>query len=295
MTAIETRAAPSGPLREFWHYFSENSGAVAGLIIIVAVTALAILAPVVAPHSPILTDSTAFLRPPVWQQGGSWSFPLGTDAIGRDMLSRLIYGARLSLLIGIVVVAISIAVGTVLGLVAGFFRGVVEIAIMRMMDIILTLPSLLLAIVIVAILGPGLVNAMLAVAVVVLPHYVRVVRAAVISEMSRDYVTAAKVAGANRLRLMFKEVLPNCAAPLIVQASLGISTAILDAAALGFLGLGAQPPAAEWGTMLADAREFVLRAWWVVTLPGIMILVTVLAFNLLGDGLRDAFDPKLRR
>ena len=138
-------------------------------------------------------------------------------------------------------------------------------------------------------------NAMLAVAVVVLPHYVRVTRAAVISETSRDYVTAAKVAGAGRLRLMFKEVLPNCMAPLIVQASLGISTAILDAAALGFLGLGAQPPAAEWGTMLADAREFVLRAWWVVTLPGIMILVTVLAFNLLGDGLRDALDPKLKR
>ena len=295
MTTIETRAAPPGPLREFWHYFSENTGAVAGLIIIVAVVILAVLAPVVAPHSPILTNSTAFLRPPVWQQGGSWTYPLGTDAIGRDMLSRLIYGARLSLLIGISVVAISIAVGTVLGLVAGFFRGIVEITIMRIMDIILTLPSLLLAIVIVAILGPGLMNAMLAVAVVVLPHYVRVIRAAVISEVSRDYVTAAKVCGAGKLRLMFKEVLPNCTAPLIVQASLGISTAILDAAALGFLGLGAQPPSAEWGTMLADAREFVLRAWWVVTLPGIMILVTVLAFNLLGDGLRDAFDPKLKR
>jgi len=295
MTAIETRAAPPGSLREFWHYFSENRGAVAGLVIIVAVVVLAILAPVVAPHSPVLTNNAAFLRPPVWQQGGSWTFPLGTDAIGRDMLSRLIYGARLSLLIGISVVAISIAVGTVLGLVAGFVRGIVEIAIMRTMDIILTLPSLLLAIVIVAILGPGLMNAMLAVAVVVLPHYVRVTRAAVISETSRDYVTAAKVAGAGRLRLMFKEVLPNCTAPLIVQASLGISTAILDAAALGFLGLGAQPPSAEWGTMLADAREFVLRAWWVVTLPGIMILITVLAFNLLGDGLRDALDPKLRR
>ena len=182
MTAIETRAAPPGPLREFWHYFSENSGAVAGLIIIVAVTILAVLAPVVAPHSPNLTNSTAFLRPPVWQQGGSWTYPLGTDAIGRDMLSRLIYGARLSLLIGISVVAISIVVGTVLGLVAGFFRGIVEIVIMRIMDIILTLPSLLLAIVIVAILGPGLMNAMLAVAVVVLPHYVRATRAAVISK-----------------------------------------------------------------------------------------------------------------
>jgi dipeptide transport system permease protein len=157
------------------------------------------------------------------------------------------------------------------------------------------MPSLFLAIVIVAILGPGLMNAMLAVAVVVLPHYVRLTRAAVMSELARPYVTAARVAGAGTARLMFRTVLPNCMAPLIVQASLGISTAILDAAALGFLGLGAQPPAPEWGTMLADAREFVLRAWWVVTLPGVMILVTVLAFNLLGDGLRDALDPKLKR
>ena len=166
------------------------------------------------------------------------------------------------------VVAISIVVGTVLGLVAGFFRGLTEIFIMRLMDIILTLPSLLLAIVIVAVLGPGLMNSMLAVALVILPHYVRLARAAVITETSKDYVTAARVSGAGTMRLMFREVLPNCTAPLIVQASLGISTAILDAAALGFLGLGAQPPSPEWGTMLADAREFVLRAWWVVTFPG---------------------------
>jgi dipeptide transport system permease protein len=199
------------------------------------------------------------------------------------------------LAIGLAVVALSVVIGTVLGLTAGYFRGIFEIAVMRLMDIILTLPSLLLAIVIVAILGPGLMNAMLAVAVVVLPHYVRITRAAVISEMSRDYVTAARMNGAGHLRLMFNEVLPNCTAPLIVQASLGISAAILDAAALGFLGLGAQPPSPEWGTMLADAREFVLRAWWVVTFPGLAILITVLAFNLLGDGLRDAFDPKLKR
>lgn len=287
--------APPGPLREFWHYFSENTGAVAGLVVIIVVVLLAIFAPLIAPHSPILTNNQAFLKPPVWQTGGSWVYPLGTDAIGRDMLSRLIWGARLSLLIGISVVAMTIVAGTTLGLVAGFFRGAVEIVIMRIMDIILTLPSLLLAIVVVAILGPGIINAMLAIAVVALPYYVRVTRAAVITEVSRDYVTAAKVSGAGRLRLMFKEVLPNCAAPLIVQASLGISSAILDAAALGFLGLGAQPPAAEWGTMLADAREFVLRAWWVVTFPGLMILITVLAFNLLGDGLRDALDPKLKR
>ena len=285
---------PRGRLRDFWGYFSANHGAVAGLVIVIAVLSMAAFANVLAPYPPDLTNNAVFLKPPAWQAGGSWAYPLGTDAIGRDILSRLIYGARLSLLIGIAVVAIAIVVGIALGLVAGFFRGVVEIAIMRTMDIILTLPSLLLAIVIVAILGPGLMNAMLAVVVVVLPHYVRITRAAVITETSKDYVTAARASGATKLRLMFSEVLPNCAAPLIVQASLGVSTAILDAAALGFLGLGAQPPASEWGTMLADAREFVLRAWWVVTFPGLMILLTVLAFNLLGDGLRDALDPKLR-
>jgi len=288
-------AAPPGPLREFWGYFSANRGAVAGLVVVVAVLLTAVFADVLAPYPPNLTNNAAFLQPPAWQAGGSWAYPLGTDAIGRDILSRLIHGARLSLLIGIAVVAVSIVTGIILGLVAGFRRGVTEIAIMRLMDIILSLPSLLLAIVIVAILGPGIMNAMLAVAVVVLPHYVRLTRASVITETAKDYVTAARANGAGRLRLMFSEVLPNCAAPLIVQATLGVSTAILDAAALGFLGLGAQPPASEWGTMLADAREFVLRAWWVVTFPGLAILITVLAFNLLGDGLRDALDPKLKR
>jgi len=287
--------SPPGPLREFWGYFSKNHGAVAGLAVIVVVFSMAAFANLLAPYPPDLTNNTAFLKPPAWQAGGSTAYLLGTDAIGRDMLSRLIYGARLSLLIGVAVVALSIVVGITLGLLAGFARGVAEIAIMRLMDIILTLPSLLLAIVIVAILGPGIMNAMLAVAVVVLPHYVRITRAAVITETAKDYVTAARANGAGLARLMFVEVLPNCAPPLIVQASLGVSVAILDAAALGFLGLGAQPPASEWGTMLADAREFVLRAWWVVTFPGIMILATVLAFNLLGDGLRDALDPKLKR
>jgi dipeptide transport system permease protein len=286
---------PPHPLREFWSYFSANRGAVAGLFVIVAVLLMAVFADLIAPHSPYLTNNEAFLRPPFWQEGGSWTYPLGTDAIGRDILSRLLYGARLSLVIGIAVVALAMALGIVLGLVAGFYKGIIEIVIMRLMDIVLTLPSLLLAIVIVAILGPGLMNAMLAVAIVVLPHYVRITRAAVIGETAKDYVVAARVSGAGTLRLMFKEVLPNCAAPLIVQATLGVSTAILDAAALGFLGLGAQPPTPEWGTMLADAREFVLRAWWVVTLPGLAILITVLAFNLLGDGLRDALDPKLKR
>jgi dipeptide transport system permease protein len=292
---VSAQTAPAHPLVDFWRYFSANRGAMGGLLVVSAVLLLALFANFVAPYPPDLTDNTVFLVPPAWQAGGSSAHLLGTDAIGRDILSRLIYGARLSLTIGIAVVALSVIVGTALGLLAGYFRGIFEIAIMRLMDILLTMPSLLLAIVIVAILGPGMMNAMLAVSIVLLPHYVRITRAAVISETSRDYVTAARMGGAGHLRVMFIEVLPNCAAPLIVQASLGISTAILDAAALGFLGLGAQPPDPEWGTMLADAREFVLRAWWVVTFPGLMILITVLAFNLLGDGLRDALDPKLKR
>jgi dipeptide transport system permease protein len=292
---VKPAPTPPGPWREFWISFSANHGAVGGMAVVAVLLLLALFAPWIAPHAPDVTNSAAFLKPPAWTAGGSTQFLLGTDAIGRDILSRLIHGARLSLSIGLAVVAISVVVGIALGLIAGFARGITEIFIMRLMDIILTLPSLLLAIVIVAILGPGLVNAMLAVAVVVLPHYVRITRAAVIAEVARDYVTAARVSGAGTLRLMFSEVLPNCAAPLIVQASLGVSTAILDAAALGFLGLGAQPPSPEWGTMLADAREFVLRAWWVVTFPGLLILTAVLAFNLMGDGLRDALDPKLKR
>lgn len=294
-TTTAVAPAPVHPLRDFWRYFSANKGAVAGLVIVLGVMLVALLADFIAPYAPDLTDNSVFLVPPAWQAGGSSAHLLGTDAIGRDILSRLIYGSRLSLSIGVAVVAMSLVIGVFLGLLAGYFRGAFETTIMRLMDIILTLPSLLLAIVIVAILGPGMINAMLAVSIVVLPHYVRITRAAVISEASRDYVTAARMGGAGHWRLMFSEVLPNCTAPLIVQASLGISAAILDAAALGFLGLGAQPPSPEWGTMLADAREFVLRAWWVVTFPGLAILITVLAFNLLGDGLRDALDPKLKR
>jgi len=294
-SATQAHAGPPHPFVEFVSYFSANRGAVIGLGVIGVLGVLGVFAEFIAPFSPIQTNTQVFLKPPVWQEGGVAGYWLGTDAIGRDMLSRLIYGARLSLLIGFAVVALSVTAGTILGLIAGFFRGIVEIVIMRMMDILLTLPTLLLAIIIVAILGPGIVNALIAVAIVLLPHYVRIVRATVIAETAKDYVTAARLTGAGNLRLIVKEILPNCAAPLIVQATLGISTAILDAAALGFIGLGAQPPTPEWGTMLADAREFVLRAWWVVTFPGIMILITVLAFNLLGDGLRDALDPKLKR
>ncbi len=296
---LETAAAPRNiraeRLREFWHYFSENNGAVAGLGVVVVLVLLAVFADVVAPHSPIEQYRGHFLEPPVWMEGGSWEFILGTDAVGRDILSRLIHGARYSLYVGAIVITIAFSVGITLGLVAGFFRGTIEVLIMRLMDIILAFPSILLALVLVTLLGPSLTNAMIAVAVVVLPHFVRLTRASVISESTRDYVTSARVAGARLPRLMFVTVLPNCMAPLIVQATLSFSTAILDAAALGFLGQGAQPPTPEWGAMLADAREFITRAWWVVTFPGLAILITVLAINLFGDGLRDALDPKMKR
>jgi dipeptide transport system permease protein len=220
---------------------------------------------------------------------------LGTDAVGRDLLSRIIHGGRWSLFIGLIVILISMTGGIVLGLVAAFSKGVVDTLIMRVLDILLAIPSLLLALVVVAILGPGLFNAMFAVALVYMPHYARLVRGSAMSELQKDYVTASRVAGASTLRMMFVTVLPNCAPPLIVQATLGFSTAVLDMAALGFLGMGAQPPTPEWGTMLADAREFILRAWWVVTFPGLAILISVLAVNLMGDGLRDVLDPKLKR
>jgi dipeptide transport system permease protein len=281
-----------GKLRLFWASFAQNRGAVVGLGITVLLIVVALLADVVAPHSPIEQFRDNFLTPPAWESGGTERFLLGTDDVGRDMLSRLIYGARLSLLIGIMVVALSLSVGTVLGLTAAFAGGFVDVAIMRFMDIVLVFPSLLLAIVIVAILGPGLFNAMIAVAVVILPSFTRLTRAAA---LARDYVTATRCAGAGHLRLMFDTVLPNCLGPLIVQGTLAFATAILDAASLGFLGLGAQPPTPEWGTMLAGALQFYQRAWWVLTFPGLAILLAVLAFNLFGDGLRDALDPKLRR
>ncbi|HEY9550416.1 MAG TPA: ABC transporter permease subunit [Kiloniellaceae bacterium] len=294
-TAAVKRNVRAEQLREFWHYFSENNGAVAGLVIVGILVLLAIFADLVAPHSPVEQFREHFLAPPVWMEGGSWEFVLGTDAVGRDMLSRLIHGARYSLYVGTIVIVIAFSAGITLGLIAGFFRGTVETLIARSMDIILAFPSILLALVLVTILGPSLTNAMIAVAVVVLPHFVRLTRASVISESARDYVTSARVAGARLPRLMFVTVLPNCMAPLIVQATLSFSTAILDAAALGFLGQGAQPPTPEWGAMLADSREFITRAWWVVTFPGLAILITVLAINLFGDGLRDALDPKMKR
>jgi dipeptide transport system permease protein len=283
-------------MAELWRDFRRNRGAVVGLGVIVLLVLVALLADLIAPYSPSEQYRDATLRPPSFAPVGGHVFLLGTDPVGRDILSRLIHGTRLSFVIGAVSVALSLGGGVLLGLLAGFYRGTwIEFTIMRLMDVMLALPSLLLAVAVVAVLGPGLANAMYAIAIVMLPHFVRLTRGAVLGELARDYVAASRVAGASTPRLMFDTVLPNCAAPLIVQATLGFSSAILDAAALGFLGLGAQPPTPEWGSMLASALEFIQSAWWVVTLPGLAILVTVLAFNLTGDGLRDALDPKLKR
>ncbi|RJE84175.1 ABC transporter permease subunit [Paracoccus onubensis] len=282
-------------IAEFWFYFRQNRGAVAGLVVFILLVLIAIFAPLLAPHSPTAQYRDLLLVPPIWQEGGHEGYLLGTDAVGRDILSRLIFGAQYSLFIGIVVVSVALIGGTIIGLIAGFFGGWIDNFIMRVMDIILAFPSLLLALVLVAVLGPGLTNAMIAIAIVYQPHFARLTRAAVMAEQKREYVTAARVSGAGNLRLMFRTILPNCLAPLIVQATLSFSSAVLDSAALGFLGMGARPPAPEWGTMLAEAREFISSAWWVVTFPGLAILISVLAINLMGDGLRDALDPKLKR
>ena len=280
---------------EFWHYFSMNRGAVIGLAVVAIFIVLALLAPWIAPYAPEQQFRGLEKLPPSWTSGGQAAFLFGTDEVGRDILSRLIHGARYSLTIGLVVVSIAATVGIILGLLAGYFGGWVDVAIMRVMDIILAFPSLLLALVLVAILGPGLINAMLAIALVLQPHFARLVRASVMAEKNREYVTSARMAGAGHLRMMGITILPNCLGPLIVQATLSYSNAILDAAALGFLGMGAQPPTPEWGTMLAKGREFISSAPWIVTFPGLAILITVLAINLIGDGLRDALDPKLKR
>ena len=287
-------AQPFSPGREFATAFLGNRGALVAFLAFAAIVAGALLAPWLAPHDPVQQFRDHMLTPPLWQAGGLAQFPLGTDELGRCMLSRLLFGARVSLAIGLWAVLLALLPGVALGLVAAFHPRWVAPVVMRLMDILLALPGLLLAICVITILGPGLVNTVIAIAVGALPGYVRLTRASALAEMGREYVTASRVAGAGTLRLMFDTVLPNCLAPLIVNATLGFSSAILETAALGFLGLGVQPPLPEWGSMLSAARDYIERAPWVVTLPGLTILSTVLAVNLMGDGLRDALDPKLR-
>nr|WP_314741772.1 ABC transporter permease subunit [uncultured Haemophilus sp.] len=286
---------PKTPLQEFVYYFCQNRGAVIGLIFILIVLFAAIFAGWVAPFDPIEQNRSALLLPPMWFEGGNSTYILGTDDIGRDILSRIIYGARLSVFISLLIVVMSCVLGVILGLLAGYYGGTLDILIMRLVDIMLAIPSLLLTIGVVTILGPSLINAAIAIAIVSIPSYVRLTRASVMNEKNRDYVVASRVAGANVWRLMFIVILPNCLAPLIVQMTMGISNAILELAALGFLGIGAQPPTPELGTMLAESRGFMQSANWLVTIPGLAILSLVLAFNLMGDGLRDALDPKLKQ
>lgn len=282
------------PMLEQLSQLWRNKTAIAGLMIIVIFILVAIFAPTITPHDPLETSLYDQLKPPVWYEGGTTKNILGTDDLGRDILSRLIYGARISLMVSVISVSLAFFFGTLIGAVSGYKKGWIDNIIMRIMDIILSFPYILLAIVIVAYLGPSLENAMIAIGITYVPRFARIVRGSVLEECEKDYVTAARAIGANELRIIFLAILPNCMGPLIVQTTLNFASAILDAAALSFLGLGAQPPTPEWGAMIAQSRSLILRASWVMTLPGLAILFAVLGFNLLGDGLRDALDPRMR-
>lgn len=262
------------------------------LLVVTAV--FAIFAPLIAPYDPAQTFEGAYSLPPFFSDGWDPRFLLGTDDVGRDLFSRLIYGARISLLAGFAVTVLSLVIGVVLGALAGWKGGLVEAAVLRLMDTMMALPSILLAIVVVTILGPSLLNAVIAAAVTAVPGVVRLVRATIREEKSKPYSLSAKLYGAGGFRIVTMELLPNSLAPIFVQGTMGFGEGILNVAALGFLGLGARPPMAEWGTMLADSRAYVESQPWLVTAPGLCILIVILSFNLLGDHLRDVFDPKLK-
>lgn len=274
---------------ENWIMFRKNKTAMAGLIIIIFFILLAIFAPYISPHKPIEQNIEMRLTKPF-----TGNYILGTDDFGRDILTRIIYGSRISLMIGVVSVSISLFFGLIIGLTAGYYGGWYDNITMRLMDIMLAFPYILLAIVIVAVLGPSLINGMIAIGIVGIPQYARIIRSSVLAEKENDYVVAERSLGESDNKLMLFSILPNCIAPIIVQTTLGFANAILEAAGLSFLGLGAQPPTPEWGLMLASGKEFVANAWWVITFPGIAILLAVLGFNLLGDGLRDVLDPRLK-
>jgi len=276
-------------LQESIHQLRRNKAAIAGLIVIALFLFVGIFAPVISPHNP-LEQTISMRKAPPFTEG----YLLGTDSLGRDMLSRLIYGARISMIIGVVSVGIALFFGLLIGVVSGYYGGWFDKLVMRIIDIMLAFPYVLLTIVIVAILGASLTNAMIAIGISQVPRYVRLVRASVLAEKESDYVTAERSIGASNFELMFGSILPNCLAPISVQATLGVGEAILSSAALSFLGLGAQPPTPEWGLMIASSREFITSAWWIVTLPGIATLFAVLGFNLFGDGLRYILEPNLR-
>lgn len=267
----------------------KNRGAMAGLLCLTILAVVALFAQQIAPYDPIQVRMVAALQPP------SITHLLGTDEFGRDILSRIIHGSRVAFEIGILAAVIALGIGVTLGLLAGFYGGrLVDNVIMRFVDVMLGFPYLLLAMIIVSILGPSLFNAMIAVGIVNVPIYARLVRGSVLSIREREYVQACRAVGGTDLRIVLKHILPNVLGPIIIQATLGVGQAIINAAGLSFLGLGAQPPEAEWGAMLASGREYILRAPWVGAFPGMAIFVMVLGFNLMGDGLRDALDPKLK-
>ncbi|MCW8856333.1 MAG: ABC transporter permease subunit [Kangiella sp.] len=278
-----------------WQVFRRNKSAMTGSLILLIIVLMSLVGPWFAPHDPAQQFSDKILTPPLWYDNGEFLTPLGTDDLGRDMLSRLLHGARLSLKLTIMVVFAAAFIGILIGAAAAFLNSGLRTLLMRFMDLLLSLPSLLLAIAIVAIIGPGLPNAVYAVVIVLIPQFVKVTQGAISEELGKDYVMATRLDGAGHTRLLLHHVWPNIIPALIVQLTFSFSTALLDIAALGFLGLGAQPPIAEWGTMLSEARAFIQFAPWTMTLPGLAIFLTVLSINLVGDGLRDAFDPRLNR
>ncbi|MEP5220014.1 MAG: ABC transporter permease subunit [Lentilitoribacter sp.] len=272
--------------------FFQNRLAVLGLIIVVFNVLIAVLADFVAPHSPVEQFRSDFLTAPAWQKNGDWRFILGTDGLGRDILSRLIYGARHSFAIGFLAVILSMFVGTTVGVLSGYIGGIIDAIIMRVTDLYLALPGLLLVLVLLTIFTPSLASITIAIAAALVPHFIKIARALAIREKVKGYFIASRSIGASHLRLMFLVVLPNCFAPLIVQSALSFSAAITDIAAIGFLGMGVAPPTPEWGTMLSESREFIFIAPWVIWAPCSVLILTVIAINLLTDGLKEIFDPK---
>lgn len=274
--------------RQFYRELLRQKSAVIGASILTLFIITAIFAPLVATHDPRDADITARLK------GWSQEYYFGTDKVGRDIFSRIVYGSRISIKVGLVAMTFSISIGAVLGVIAGYYGGWLDNTIMRVMDMMLAMPSILLAMVIVTILGQSLTNAIIAVSIVYIPQYARILRASVLTIREQDYVTAARAIGASDFRILTRAILPNCLAPLIVQATLGMGAAILDAAGLSFLGLGAEIGEPEWGAMLNENRALIRRAPWTVMTPGIAIFLIVLGFNLLGDALRDVLDPQVR-
>ena len=276
---------------EVWRRLKRNKMAVLGLIILIILVLLAVFADVIANYDNVVIKQNLAHR----LQGPSAAHWLGTDEFGRDIFARLVHGTRVSLQVGIVAVGISIVIGGILGAVAGYYGGKLDNTIMRIMDIFLAVPSILLAIAIVSALGPSIINLMLAISISSVPSYARIVRASVLSIRDQEFIEAAKAIGASNTRIIFRHIIPNSLAPVIVQATLGVASAILSTAGLSFIGLGIQPPAPEWGSMLSGGRQYLRYAWWVTTFPGVAIMITILSLNLLGDGLRDALDPRLKQ